>query len=125
MNTVEAKVDELDGEALNYAVFMALGHRGRLCLEAGTFTGYRDWQAYEQAWGFPVRDYSSSWELSGPLLDAHCVSLRMTGTHTWRADDEDWWGLGDTPLVAICRLVVKKICGPTIHIPVEILKECG
>jgi Protein of unknown function (DUF2591) len=64
--------------------------------------------------------YSTSWWLSGPLIDKHGMTVRPPErcvpweAHAWR--DSYWYeGAGNTPLIAICRAVVRAAFGDEVE----------
>ena len=62
-----------------------------------------------------VLDYSTNWALSGPLIEKYKVNVaeRAIG---WRAyDDSGGNGAGATPLIAICRAVVRAAFGDEVE----------
>lgn len=65
-----------------------------------------------------VLDYSTNWALTGPLLTMHEMHL------TYLTNNEDYgpaWminygdDIGDTPLIAICRAVVRAAFGDEVE----------
>lgn len=72
-----------------------------------------------------VLDYSTNWALSGPLVEKHCLDLSCVVDPTrWQADMlvsadglQGWYTVtedGDTPLIAICRAVVRAAFGDEV-----------
>lgn len=57
-------------------------------------------------------DYSTNWALTGPLVEKHRLNVveRVQG---WRAYDA-YSAIGDTPLIAICRAVVRAAFGDEV-----------
>lgn len=65
--------------------------------------------------GVMVLDYSTNWALTGPLVEKYKVNVaeRAIG---WRAyDDSGGNGAGATPLIAICRAVVRAAFGDEVE----------
>ena len=70
--------------------------------------------------GVMVLDYSTNWALTGPLVEKHTVELENpVDPVRWRAIH---WGAagwtdaeGDTPLIAICRAVVRAAFGDEVE----------
>lgn len=65
-------------------------------------------------------DYSTNWALAGPLVEKHGMTVRPPEAfvpweaHAWR--DSYWYeGAGDTPLIAICRAVVRAAFGDEVE----------
>jgi len=62
-----------------------------------------------------VLDYSTNWALSGPLLEKHRFSyIGEVARLEWCANTETARGEGDTPLIAICRAVVRAAFGDEV-----------
>lgn len=64
-----------------------------------------------------VLDYSTNWALTGPLVEKHTIGLR-TPAGEWYAhliDTRTPGEFGDTPLIAICRAVVRAAFGDEVE----------
>jgi len=73
-----------------------------------------------------VLDYSTNWALAGPLVEKHTMqvykgcnqesfpgwSAALGLAHDYEADDVQ---MGDTPLIAICRAVVRAAFGDEVE----------
>lgn len=64
-------------------------------------------------------DYSTNWALTGPLVEKHRLDLISAYSGDWfvtslRHDMSDR-GQGDTPLIAICRAVVRAAFGDEVE----------
>ncbi|WP_336240473.1 phage protein NinX family protein [Citrobacter werkmanii] len=113
------KVSELTGSALDYAVDRALNsakYSEQLSIIRTSGDGYRP---------------SSSWKISGPLLEKFRLDVIADPEgETWWADKTDGTerghlhGTGPTPLIAICRALAL-MGGDEIDIPKELLKQGG
>jgi len=66
-----------------------------------------------------VLDYSTNWALAGPLVEKHGFKLDMYATAdgaSWCADrDGCAEARGDTPMIAICRAVVRAAFGDEVE----------
>lgn len=97
------KVSELTGATLDYWVARAEGMKeGRT-----NYVGY-----------------SKSWAVGGPLIEKHKVEI----VYNWNYEEPDWSaGMnshsdklilvegGETPLIAICRAVVRSVFGDEVE----------
>jgi len=69
--------------------------------------------------GVMVLDYSTNWALTGPLVEKYDLTLRPLSENVWSAYGS-YYGdgteqEGDTPLVAICRAVVRAVFGDEVE----------
>ena len=73
-----------------------------------------------------IPKYDTSWSATGPLIERYHFSLSYILTdctycvYAWQAYDagpvsEREWGYGDTPLLAICNLILKLAKEGKIH----------
>lgn len=75
------------------------------------------WRAEARAIALP---YSTLWSMAGPLIEKHSIDL-FNGTDgpgelEWRACvDLDTYETGPTPLIAICRAVVRAAFGDEVE----------
>lgn len=129
------KTAELTGELLDYWVARAEGvaaDRLMLSRENGNPNAPLECMQKEESYGLGVLltcDYSTSWALTGPLLEKLNISLnepkeeRANGSEwvAWFSVDTDdslidsYWGNGETPLIAICRAVVRAAFGDEVE----------
>jgi len=61
-------------------------------------------------------DYSTNWALAGPLVEKHRLDVYWLAGR-WRADIQrlPMYAAGDTPLIAICRAVVRAAFGDEVE----------
>lgn len=127
MSNVIIAVSKLEGEALNYAVAMAIH-------------GFEPSSKHAFSWRFQnsePRKYSTNPDLGGRLLHqravwlkpsdpyaefggtwtATCITSRESAAHTYYHEE------GDTPLIAGMRAIVGAILGDTVSIPTELLEQ--
>ena len=139
MKTVEVKVSELEGAALDWAVAQVEGVK-TLMMEPRKDEPKKPFALFGSlalsVGGDDQSSYapSSCWHCAGPLLDKHCKSFGLVQDgldKTWRA-----FGYGDqtpdgtnrfqrlssggTILVAACRAIVAANLGDTVQIPAEL-----
>lgn len=63
-----------------------------------------------------VLDYSTNWALTGPLVEKHHLNVSETDPAGWVAwSDSPSTQYGDTPLIAICRAVVRAAFGDEVE----------
>lgn len=150
MTMIEVKTADLAGLALDWAVGIAdgrdlelpSGHRGRTCIVwCDPFVikreGFPDFHDKTRRHWKP----STQWGDGGPLVEKFAVKLVMLDdcidgeTPGWVAEAgaECTWesnpnayiakngGEGLTPLVAVCRAIVRAKSGDTIQVPEELM----
>lgn len=127
MSNVVILVSQLKGEALDYAVAMAVH-------------GVKPSSAHAFAWknqNPDPRNYSTSPDIGMPLLHKHAVALEPADAwqeygNSWQAtcittradaDHSFHHQQGDTPLIAGMRAIVGAILGDTIEVPSELLEQ--
>ncbi|MHC9284128.1 phage protein NinX family protein [Pseudomonas aeruginosa] len=138
--TVEVKIWDLEGAALDWAVAMAEGEevivhgigqyrydvRGGIhCCKYGCTFGPRsiteEVERYEP---------SDSWAQGGPLIEKHMIRTHYAAdtekradagciAQTWRPYAEAY---GRTLLIAACRAIVTASLGETVSVPAELIK---
>ena len=64
-----------------------------------------------------VLDYSTNWALTGPLVEKHKLDLLCQASRCWwSASEPDSTDVeGPTPLIAICRAVVRAAFGDEVE----------
>lgn len=121
---VEAKVQELSGAALDWAVAKAEGVEISL---AGA-------HPHAVVEGRLVGNYapSTDWSQGGPLLEKYHVDLHyphglpgrgwwaQAGTHS---QETPIAAIDATPLIAACRAIVASVLGPVVSVPKELIHE--
>ena len=116
MTMIEVKTADLIGAALDYAVAVATGYYMQENLRhLGPVThNTRDPEAWRP---------SENWAHGGPLIDKHgCDLKKMPGC--WAADARPSKGLfllGDTPLQAACRAIVRAHLLDRVQVPKELM----
>lgn len=64
-------------------------------------------------------DYSTNWALTGPLVEKYQMEFRAYASDNWAASIPQLRYLkrstGDTPLIAICRAVVRAAFGDEVE----------
>lgn len=59
---------------------------------------------------------STNWAQGGPLIEKYNLDIDKIGPAQWLATDNgDTYGIGDTPLQAICRAVVRAAFGDDVE----------
>lgn len=121
--TVEVKVVELTGAALDWAVAITAG-------EKPVLPWWGDGTAKHYYGTVEVRGEefspSSDWAQGGLIVESGIFELKHTGTSTWSAltyrddDGSEVVMLGDTALVAVCRAFVASKHGKSLHVPAEL-----
>ena len=98
------KTSELQGAALDWAVWSALG------LPAT----YLDHNGH-------AANFSTQWAQGGPIIERERINISDDGGDGWEADDSiGHWGYGPTALVAAMRCYVASKLGDEIEIPEEL-----
>lgn len=121
--TVEVKIWDLEGAALNWAVAFAENEGG-----LNVIPGWR-MVALHNALYAP----SSDWSQGGPLIEKHMVRTHYAAdtekradagciAQTWRPYAEAY---GRTLLIAACRAIVTAKLGETINVPAELISMGG
>ena len=112
----EVETLELIGKALDWAVCMAVNGVDSLC----------------------TVDYSIDWAQGGPLIDEYGMTVvcmrtyeeeseqaKRPGQGIWsskqRDSDTDYGWLSPSPLIAVCRAVVRLKLGDVVSVPAELL----
>lgn len=99
------KTAELTGALLDYWVARAEGLNVYMDGELVEVEDkHENWRAY-----YP----STDWAQGGPLIEKYEISVDATFA-MWAADTGPVSGEGDTPLVAICRAVVRSVYGDEV-----------
>ena len=121
---IEAKTADLAGEALNWAVAIAAGHKpfvqaahygipDRVFLKVD-----RDPEDEGSLIGRRYKPFTD-WAIAGPLLVRYNVAPVATGAGEWIAGDDEI--AGPTALVAMCRAIVVDELGDTVQVPKELM----
>lgn len=98
------KTSELQGAALDWAVWSALG------LPAT----YLDSNGH-------AANFSTQWAKGGPIIERERINISDDGGEGWNADDSiGHWGYGPTPLVAAMRCYVASKMGDDVVLPEEL-----
>ncbi len=105
------KTSELTGAALDWAVAKCEG------ASADTLESFVD--------GMRCADddnYSTSWELGGPLIEREGIALWPNGTAPWDASvlNGKYVESGPTPLIAAMRCYCCSKLGETVEVPEEL-----
>ena len=61
-----------------------------------------------------VLDYSTNWALAGPLVETYGLTLEQYPPAWWANEPDSTAVMGDTPLIAICRAVVRAAFGDEV-----------
>jgi hypothetical protein len=101
----------LEGEALNYAVALAMHDEPSYTKQGFTFTTSHYPRAFQPA---------MFWEHGGPIIESEGIDLVKIGAKQWRADCGPAC-TGSTPLIAAMRTFVTKELGMAVEIPDAIL----
>lgn len=64
--------------------------------------------------GVMVLDYSTNWALAGPLLEKSRFTICAAPDRKWTIPHVGFAIYGDTPLIAICRAVVRAAFGDDV-----------
>jgi hypothetical protein len=110
--TVKVPVNDLEGDALDWAVTKAEGF---------------DWAVWgdKNKWG--NHGWATRWEMGGPIIERERISTQTTEDH-WDADLTTYSGafiqsVGDTPLVAAMRCYVASRLSDVVEVPEMLLTE--
>ena len=130
VNMIKMKTAELIGPALDWAVAKALGGEHKPFRFASN-----DNAPMDMAWVFP-HGYactrwspSTDWSQGGPLIDKYKACLAEIGDGLWcvafepgeRFCNWDDSGYGNTPLIAVCRAIVREKLGIEVSVPAELV----
>lgn len=107
------KVCDLQGAALDYWVARAQNWRQDIL----PVTQAAAWFDERGRFTDVVKDYrpSEDWAIGGPLIEKYCLTPQYRDYGGWRVDTLLTTSLGDTPLQAICRAVVRAAFGDEVE----------
>ncbi|KLU15258.1 MULTISPECIES: phage protein NinX family protein [Xenorhabdus] len=126
---MKIKTSELTGRALDWAVALSLGAEIK---GEGRFLELPSGHSVDKKSRYYSFKPSSDWSICGQLIDKYLDSLtRICIDSPWVAscksvtvDDFSIWKVqeGQTPQIAICRVVVAARLGDEVEIPDELLE---
>ena len=94
--TVEVFINDLDGDALDWAVTKAEG---------------LDWAVWGDKNNWGNHGWSTRWEMAGPIIEREKIAVWSENNLHWEAESDSIWAKGPTPLVAAMRCYVSKKIG--------------
>ena len=114
------KTADLTGAALDWAVAKCEG------VKVEQIMGLSLWSSAN--W----KQYSTNWAQGGPIIEREGMDLNphgvdsRNGRNLWRAaiewlDEDDFEGIGPTPLIAAMRCYVASKVGDEVEIPAELI----
>lgn len=118
------KVSELTGADLDYwtaraegipAEQLSISQVPRTDMQIVVREWMNEYQSGFTARGMTVLTYSTDWGQAGPLIEKHIETMYENGGH-WaaRTHSRAIGAVGDTPLQAICRAVVRAAFGDEV-----------
>ena len=109
------KTSELKGAALDWAVAKDVGE---------TYSRMHHFGLDVNSTYIETLDYSTDWDLTGPLIDRFKILLCPSEHHVeqWEVsvNGDCEMHYGETPLIAICRAVVAYVIGDEIELPADL-----
>lgn len=100
--TVKVPVNDLEGDALDWAVTKAVG------LNWAVWGDKNEWGSH----GWAIK-----WEMGGPIIEREKTAIWADSGLCWEAENGRIWAKGPTPLVAAMRCHAAKYLG-TYHVEV-------
>lgn len=118
------KTSELNGDALNWAVILALGQTP--CKDHKTFVNRKD---DTTVWWLDTQ-YHKRWDHAGPIIERikgfqfkqwlECKPETCCEAHIHNYEG-DWIQFGPTPLIAAMRCYVASKLGDEVEVPEELM----
>lgn len=137
MSMVTVKTADLIGPALDWAVDWAVSGKPLDVLQKKDGSG--EWAYFHEGNWFAAgpRKYSTDWSQGGPLIDKYQMTVicmqslyekseqaKRPGTGIWsskqRDADTDYGWLSPTPLIAVCRAIVRHAFGDEVQVPADL-----
>ena len=113
---IEVKTSELIGYALDYLVGCAIH-------------GVKPSTKHAFAWRYQNDERkhpSTEWRHGGPLIAGFAIGFVGHDADNWLAisspEDVEYRGVGETHLIAACRLIVMSKLGETVLVPKELVR---